>query len=234
MPITIAYFIQYMFVNYHALSTFLLTTTGIAVIQVMRRDGVQSVTVRVIAAEANASLAAVHYCFADKDDLLDAALDRWLNEMVAGSLVIDADGGLRACIMGIATAWWKSVEETPLDILAQFDVNVWSIRTGNRTHKGDIYTRYTMVLGDVFMHAMERAGEQSEMAPVEMARALLVIIDGCSLQYLTHPAAQTGHKELFFRFIELFDPACRSREQFCFRNPSLISRYRGALIQAKA
>lgn len=174
-----------------------------ATIQVMRRDGVQSVTVRAIAAEANASLAAVHYCFADKDALLDAALDRWLNEMVAGSLVIDANGGLRACIMGIATAWWNSVEETPLDILAQFDVNLWSTRTGSRSFKQDIYTRYTTALGDVFAKAMDRAGERSEMEPVEMARALLVIIDGCSLQYLANPA-QAGHKDLFFKYVELF------------------------------
>ncbi|SDS17147.1 regulatory protein, tetR family [Paraoerskovia marina] len=41
-------------------------------LRIAARDGVEAVTIRGVAAEAGASLGVVHYCFADKDDLLVA------------------------------------------------------------------------------------------------------------------------------------------------------------------
>ena len=38
-----------------------------ATVELMRREGVQSVTMRAIAKEANAPLATAHYCFSDKE-----------------------------------------------------------------------------------------------------------------------------------------------------------------------
>ena len=49
----------------------------------MRREGVQSVTMRTIAKEANAPLATAHYCFSNKEELMDAAAEAWLKNLTA-------------------------------------------------------------------------------------------------------------------------------------------------------
>ena len=49
-----------------------------ATVELMRREGVQSVTMRAIAKEANAPLATAHYCFSNKDELMEAAAEAWL------------------------------------------------------------------------------------------------------------------------------------------------------------
>ena len=45
-----------------------------AAIRVMTRDGVTSATTRAISSEAGLSLSVFHYCFASKQDLLDAVI----------------------------------------------------------------------------------------------------------------------------------------------------------------
>ena len=52
-----------------------------ATVELMRRKGVQSVTIRAIAKEANAPLATAHYCFSGKDELMDAAAEAWLKNL---------------------------------------------------------------------------------------------------------------------------------------------------------
>src|SRR5690349_13707187 len=64
-----------------------------ATILVMRRDGVRSVTMRAVAAEAKAPLAAVHYCFDAKEALLEAAIRRWLRMMFTDSVQFPVGGG---------------------------------------------------------------------------------------------------------------------------------------------
>ncbi|WP_426939054.1 TetR family transcriptional regulator [Pseudarthrobacter sp. S3] len=46
-----------------------------ATIELMRREGVQPVTMRAIAKEANAPLAMANYCFSNKENLLDAEIE---------------------------------------------------------------------------------------------------------------------------------------------------------------
>ncbi|GAC1374175.1 MAG: hypothetical protein NVS2B15_13980 [Pseudarthrobacter sp.] len=45
-----------------------------ATVKLIRREGVQSVTIRAIAKEANAPLATAHYCFSNKEELMEAAV----------------------------------------------------------------------------------------------------------------------------------------------------------------
>ena len=49
-----------------------------ATVELMRREGVQSVTIRAIAKEVNAPLATAYYCFSNKEELMDAAAEAWL------------------------------------------------------------------------------------------------------------------------------------------------------------
>lgn len=169
-----------------------------ATIQLMRRDGVQSVTLRAIAQEAKASLATVHYCFTDKDELLRAAIERWLNDMVAHAADAPTDEGLRGAVLGLAHRYWNALEDTPVDVLAQLELVIWAVRNESPNPLAPlIYPGYELELGALFARAMTNANETCSMGIEALVRAFLVIIDGCSLQFLTQPALP-NHRELCF------------------------------------
>ncbi len=173
-----------------------------ATIAVMRRQGVQSVTLRVIAAEAKASLAAVHYCFADKDALLHAAVERWLRNMITGSLSIPSGEGLKASLMRIAEYYWQTLENTPDDILAELELVLWAARgrsEGSVTL--EIYPRYIHELSEVFERELKTTGEICSWKTEQLAQALLVIIDGCSLQFLSRPNL-AEHRALYSKLLD--------------------------------
>jgi AcrR family transcriptional regulator len=157
-----------------------------ATISVMRRDGVSSVTMRGVAAEAKASLAALHYCFEDKEALLQAAIQRWQKQMVTDTMRVSPGGGIRSCTKQMVEAWWEALETAPEEIQAQFELPLWAIR-GERTRDlaATIYPSYIAEMRDMFSRALNEAGETCDFDLERFSRSLLVIIDGCTLQHLS-------------------------------------------------
>lgn len=164
-----------------------------ATVAVMRRDGVQQLTLRDVAKEAGAPLAAVHYCFQDKDDLLRHAVDHWLSKMVEAASYPEpmaSKSGLAATGRVMAERFWADFEAAPDDVLAQLELVTWAARN---QHEGQlartIYISYEKALSQVFTDAL-RVGRQSHpLSPEQISRAFLVIIDGCALQYLADPSS---------------------------------------------
>jgi AcrR family transcriptional regulator len=161
-----------------------------ATINVMRRDGVQAATMRAVATEAGAQLATVHYCFEDKNALLAAAVQRWLRAMVTDVVSFSTEGGMRASVHQMIEAWWESLESTPDDAMAQFELPLWLIRNDSRELAGTIYPANIQELTRMLTRSLEVAGEQCEWDVERISRALLVIIDGCSLQFLSDPTSR--------------------------------------------
>ena len=54
-----------------------------AAIRVLQRDGVGHVTTRAIAAEAGAPLASIHYTFGSKDEIVRAAFEQVITDLLA-------------------------------------------------------------------------------------------------------------------------------------------------------
>ena len=161
-----------------------------ATVELMRRDGVGSVTLRAIAEAAHAPLATVHYCFRDKDELVTAAVDYWLrlmvDDMAAGA---DGFGGLGATMDRIAERFWAGLESNSADVLAQLEVITWAVREQPESGLARlIYERYANELSALFSKAMADGGEDSSVPVDELARAFLVLIDGCSFQALADPS----------------------------------------------
>jgi AcrR family transcriptional regulator len=69
-----------------------------ATIEIMRREGVQSVTMRAIAKEANAPLATANYCFSNKEKLMDAAAEAWFINLCRFSSGAPVHLGLRKAV----------------------------------------------------------------------------------------------------------------------------------------
>lgn len=174
-----------------------------AAIRLMWRHGVEHTTLRDIAKEANAPLASVHYSFENKDALIQAAVEHWLIELV-GTMVEDVpiEGGLRAALTRISDDFWASLEANPPNILAQLEVALWAIRSSGDHELGvAIYPRYAEVVGQVFARALGSANETSAIEPDVLARALIAIIDSCSLQFLADPHSPVA-KQLYDMFID--------------------------------
>ncbi|WP_162244996.1 MULTISPECIES: TetR/AcrR family transcriptional regulator [unclassified Rhizobium] len=165
-----------------------------ATINVMRRDGVQAATMRAVAAEAGAQLATVHYCFEDKDALLAAAIQRWLRAMITDVISFSTEGGMRSAARQMVEAWWEALVSTPTDAMAQFELPLWAMRNDKAELAATIYPSYILELSEMLSKSLEIAGESCEWDVDRFSRALLVIIDGCSLQYLSDPTSRA--KEL--------------------------------------
>uniref|UniRef100_UPI003F49548A TetR/AcrR family transcriptional regulator n=1 Tax=Ensifer adhaerens TaxID=106592 RepID=UPI003F49548A len=171
-----------------------------ATIEVMRENGVQSVTMREVAKRANASLAAVHYCFKDKDDLVHAAVERWLKEMVPESMRFQTNGGMRSAVLNMLEAWWDAIEKVPQNAQAQFELFLWAVRNSDRIRRV-MYPLYLTEIVSVLKQAQDATGETCDWELMMVARSLLVIVDGCSFQYFADPEGSAA-KKLSFQMAE--------------------------------
>ena len=157
-----------------------------AAVRLMWRDGVEHANLRAIAKEAAAPLASVHYCFTDKDELMQAAVQHWLQELV-GSLAeeVEIEQGVRAVVLRIAEDFWTALEKNPPNVLAQLELALWSMRgSAHEALATVIYPQYAQVLGDVFERAMLAHGDQITIPTEQLARSVVGILDAGSMQFL--------------------------------------------------
>ena len=173
-----------------------------ATMELMRREGVQAVTMRAIAKEANAPLAAANYCFGNKDELMDAAADAWLKNLNSFSSDIPAHLGLRQAVEEVAKGYWRALEEEPASMLAEKELILWAARNGSASPLAPkIYPAYEGELEKIFSAATHNTDSQSLLDIPTLARSFLMIYDGAALQYMTHPKAP-HHRTHYFMMVD--------------------------------
>jgi AcrR family transcriptional regulator len=173
-----------------------------ATVELMRREGVQSVTMRAIAKEANAPLATAHYCFSNKDELMDAAAEAWLKNLNRFCSDIPVHLGLRKAVERIAEGYWRSLEEEPASLLAEIELIMWATRNAESSRlAAKIYPAYEVELGNVLTSVAENSGDRCLMSVPDLVRCFLMIYDGSAIQYMTDPKA-ADHRGLFFMMVD--------------------------------
>lgn len=173
-----------------------------AALELMRREGVQSVTMRAIAKEANAPLVSAHYCFEDKSELMDAAAEAWLNNLNRFSRNTSVHLGLRKAVEQVADGYWRLVEEEPASLLAEIELILWASRNAAVSPlAAKIYPAYEKEVGDIFTAAAQNNGEQCLIDMTTLARSFLMIYDGAVIQYITDPKA-VDHRAMFFMMVD--------------------------------
>ncbi|MFJ6214883.1 TetR/AcrR family transcriptional regulator [Streptomyces sp. NPDC092296] len=161
-----------------------------AAVELMRRNGVDAVTLRAIAQEAGAPLATLHYCFRDKDELMRAAAQHWLGQFMQDSIPerLPLEAGLRATVRRISEAFWASLRAGSEDFRAQIELVTWAVRGGMHPMLAEsMYAHHEEKLGEVFAAALEAAGEQSSVDPGILARGYVAALDGITLQFVAEP-----------------------------------------------
>jgi AcrR family transcriptional regulator len=173
-----------------------------ATVELMRREGVQSVTIRAIAKEANAPLATAHYCFSNKEELMEAAAEAWFKNLSRFSSDVPVHLGLRKAVEQVAEGYWRALEEEPASILSEIELILWATRNaGVSPLAAKIYPAYEVELGNIFSAAAQSNGDQCRMEFPTLVRLFLVIYDGVAIQYMTDPKA-TDHRAQFFMMID--------------------------------
>ncbi len=173
-----------------------------ATLELMRRDGVQSVTMRSIAKEANAPLATAHYCFDDKSELMDAAAEAWLKNLNQFSHEISVHLGLRKAVEEVAEEYWRTLTEQPANLLAEIELILWATRNAKVSPLAPkIYPAYVVELGNIFSTAAENNGEHCRMEFTTLVRSFLMIYDGAAIQYMTDPTAM-DFRGMFFTMLD--------------------------------
>lgn len=173
-----------------------------ATLELMRREGVQSVTMRAIAKEAKAPLATAHYCFNDKSELMDAAAEAWLKNLNRFSRDISVHLGLRKAVEQVAEEYWRALTEEPASLLAEIELILWATRNAAVSPlAAKIYPAYVVELGNIFSTAAENHGDQCLIDMMTLVRSFLMIYDGAVIQFLTDPTA-TDFRALFFEMLD--------------------------------
>ena len=111
-----------------------------AAIEVIAEDGLAKATTRRIAERAQAPLSALHYCFKNKNELVQLIADEGAARLRAAFTDFDPSGGLEATIRyDIATLWLWYKQNAGLQ-LALLELGMNRIRRGGRPK--DIYAMW--------------------------------------------------------------------------------------------
>ena len=93
-------------------------------------------TIRAIAKEANAPLATAHYCFSNKEELMEAAAEAWFKNLSRFSSGVPVHLGLRKAVEQVADGYWRALEEEPASILSEIELILWATRECRRQPAG--------------------------------------------------------------------------------------------------
>jgi AcrR family transcriptional regulator len=84
-----------------------------AAFRVIGRDGFAAVTTRRVCAEAGAPLAAFHYCFASKQELLAELTTQTMAGLLAAQHEVPLRETVEASLQAALRHYWKTVEDDP-------------------------------------------------------------------------------------------------------------------------
>jgi AcrR family transcriptional regulator len=190
-----------------------------AAVRVIAEQGIDRATTRKIAEAAGAPLATLHYCFHTKEQLFFAVFEHMSADILKGqSEVIQGYGDL--AIMGArivrTTMEWST--RHPNYTRVQFDLLLWGLRRDGKDGKdsewasqvyGHFLQAYTQLLS-------ASVGPNDDPAMVEpLARVVLSIIDGLSLQWVSNPdnTRLQGDVDLACAMISTYVSASRGAAQ---------------------
>jgi AcrR family transcriptional regulator len=156
-----------------------------AAVEVIASEGLKGATTRKIADRANAPLGALHYCFKDKNELIELVAEQGATMLRAAFATVDPGRGIEATIRDSVAAYWQWVKENIGLQLALMELGMWRIREGGGTE--NVYAMYSAFGGDLIRDNLGRAVEVDSVTPAitvdEIARFIIHRFDGMVFEY---------------------------------------------------
>jgi AcrR family transcriptional regulator len=169
-----------------------------AAIRVMVRDGVAKATTRSIVAEAGMALAAFHYSFRSKQELLENVIETiTAHTLDLAAEVLAADGDAPTKVRGALETYWQHLVANPGEHRVTYELTQYALRhpglasLARRQYEAYIGAASTLV------ESLARSCDVSWAAPVPViARYLLSVTDGLTLLWLNERDDELAHAAL--------------------------------------
>jgi AcrR family transcriptional regulator len=127
-----------------------------AAVEVIASEGFARATTRRIAERANAPLGALHYCFRNKEELVQVVADEGAEMLAAAFDDVDPSAGFEATVRESIAALWKWVEGNVGLQLALIELAMLKIREAD---DDDLYRMWDRFGGDLLRDRFNRALE---------------------------------------------------------------------------
>jgi AcrR family transcriptional regulator len=156
-----------------------------AAIAVIAAEGLAGATTRRIAERAKAPLGALHYCFRDKEELIELVADRGAGMLTSCFDEVDPARGLEQTIRDSVAAMWRWVRENGGLQLALMELGMWRIRKGGPPE--EVYAMWDRFGGDLLRENLGEAVRLAKAKPAltveEMTRFINHRFDGLAFEY---------------------------------------------------
>lgn len=179
---------------------------------VLARDGVNGLTLRSVAAEADTAPGTLHYVFATKELLLRAVLEDEAARRAsvlgrASSEATGFEGTIRRCLMAL---WTEDIESHRDEHVMQLELTTWALRTkGAEELANSQYHQYIEATARLFENAATQNEVYCAVPYMDLARVTVAGYDGLIIQYLAlnDPATSlTSLEMLIDQVVALADP----------------------------
>jgi AcrR family transcriptional regulator len=155
--------------------------------RVIFREGIWNTTTRKIAEEAGITLAAIHYYFANKDELLVAVYEQMLAAIRASAVEDFAQPGtLVERIEGLIDVSWKYSKKNMEGQLMQSELALYALRNGLPS----LAARQSQEYLDIYVRVLRSASDVAKREKLDiagLARFIMAGTDGILAQHLAEP-----------------------------------------------
>ena len=157
-----------------------------AAITVACRDGIDGGTVRAIVTEAGASVGAVHYCFQDKDELLEAMAHEITRQNLTQSLLeMPVHGEPDVIIERALDLLWSGISATRGSQLLSYELTTYSMRHPEVRQVSVNQYAVSHQAARQFLVALSTAANLEWTLPIGLlSRIVVMMTDGAVLAWL--------------------------------------------------
>jgi TetR/AcrR family transcriptional regulator, regulator of biofilm formation and stress response len=153
-----------------------------AAIAVIRAHGLGDATTRRIAAEAEAPLGALHYCFRSKDELYEAVMreldDDGIERLIA---CVTVGMGVAAAAEALCRTLARWTLDRYQDHLTEYEISIWAMRSQTYSHiPANTYREWLETIAGLLVTA--RRADEPEHDVVAIARMIVALEDGYGFQ----------------------------------------------------
>lgn len=156
-----------------------------AAVEVIASEGLAGATTRKIADRAQAPLGALHYCFRNKDELIELVAQRGATMLAAAFDDVDPGHGIEATVRDSVAAYWHWVRQNIGLQLALMELGMWRIRNGGGDE--NVYRMYDAFGGELIRRNLALAVDADSLTPAipvdEIARFIIHRFDGMVFEY---------------------------------------------------
>ncbi|MGH3645108.1 MAG: TetR/AcrR family transcriptional regulator [Mycobacterium sp.] len=150
--------------------------------KIIREEGLAKATIRRITQEAGATLGSMHYCFRNKEELLEAVSQGFGDEglTVAAKGVLPAMGVAKATgeILRILAGW---IIETKASQIGEFEFYSWAMRSDKHQDIPQrVYTKW--INGVRNLLELAATGDDDTLDLDMISRTIIAMADGFNLQ----------------------------------------------------